>query len=448
MGWLNPAVGIVQHRRDEVLKSGQASLKPLQGASVSEIHVDAAVEQDAQRTLPSRGDGVHRSTFGHQVHVEVVQGVNATGHGRFSDINAHVVGGSEVGAPCLWRVAFGRGVFDGLNEARPERFEHAECFPRPPGGWTAALGLLFGPATHVHAHQAVADGLADVWPGRVEAFAGQRIEEGLHVCAVADFSDAEEVTAGGLDLCFAPLEVLEIGHGVQGKLTGIVGRGRSHLLVHDEVEALLGRWGTGAERCVQFCGDVATGDVEAGGLQGFTHFGFLFGRPPLRMRFSEGFDRLVHAFGGSGNSRFSYLTRLSSRGVRDGDGQASATVPAEGALDRAPGATLHFQHAGNPCLEGLLGARNRQFQGLGQGVKVFFGAFVEGIHRQRLCVVVQVKVQPLATGSNGSGLLDAKGAKDIAHLVVFELGDAVFRQVPLIEHKFTDEAGSEQIHAT
>ncbi len=95
----------------------------------------------------------------------------------------------------------------------------------------------------------------------------------------------------------------------------------------------------------------------------------------------------------------------------------------------------------------MLGARNRQFEGLGQGVKLLFGALIEGIHRERLRVVVQVEVQPLAAGTDGSGLLDAKRAQNAAHLVVFELGDAVFGQVPLIEHKFTDEAGSEQIHA-
>ena len=109
---------------------------------------------------------------------------------------------------------------------------------------------------------------------------------------------------------------------------------------------------------------------------------------------------------------------------------------------------MHFQHAGNPCLEGLLGARNRQFEGLGQGVKVLFGAFVEGIHREGLRVVVQVQVQPLAASTDGAGLLDAKCAQDVAHLVVFELGDAVFRQVPLIEHKFADQAGPKQIHAS
>ena len=52
--------------------------------------MDAAVEQDPQRALPSGCDGVHRGTFGHEVDMKVVQGVNATGHGGFSDVNAQV----------------------------------------------------------------------------------------------------------------------------------------------------------------------------------------------------------------------------------------------------------------------------------------------------------------------------------------------------------------------
>ena len=106
MGWLYSAVSVIQHRRNEVLKSGQTSFEPLQGASVGEVHVDAAVEQDPQRALPSGGDGVHRGTFGHQVDVKVVQGVNAAGHGGLSDVDAQILCCSEVSAPCLWRVAF------------------------------------------------------------------------------------------------------------------------------------------------------------------------------------------------------------------------------------------------------------------------------------------------------------------------------------------------------